>query len=1137
MRNPILILKALFRVSTRDLSSAVIIYFLLTSTAMGNDPSSDILRLMNVGKAQLENGEYMQASDTFSKVLNLEPANSIAMRNLARSYYFGNESDQALEWLERARENGSKPATIAYLTGLIYLQRSDFETALPYLEAAVRLGPHIAAARYQLAKTFKNLKRYSEALEQLRETVRLDPQHTGAHFDLAMLARNERDMLGYRNKLRTYIRLRDMFGDPITSPLLLEACYHTRAEAMTKVNPGQSFPQPLAVRFVDATSSAFARDAARDGASLAVLEMDESGRYTFFVLDAGGVASLLNVTEEGVFKRSRLNLKLEPVGDFPKIRVGHFHDAVVIKEKLKGELTHYSDIFIVGELGARLIERKNRTTYVDVTEKAQLTEVRGSDAAWVDYEYDGDIDLLVAGESGIHLWQNGGDGRFVQVAAEVGISLGEPGTSIQAVDLDKNGGVDIIAARGSSETLVYENQRAGRFQLMPNPPGPWPAAAQVLVNDLDNDGNADVILIGEERAVLIYGKKSDRKVIEYPEIHCKGAALIDFDNDGWLDLCLVGSKRENPEKGVIRLWRNGGEGPWSGVDENTQLKYFDLPPVREIVVADYDNDGDSDLLLVSEQAQLIVVRNEGGNAHGQLKLNLSSHVMQNHGGTGSSIELRDGARVVSRTVQKDLPLEIGYGSSKQLDFVQVVWNDGTVDNLLELEPGQAIASVERGDAIITGSCPYLYTWDGNGYQFVTDFLGSGALGLAVTRDSAWPPDPFEFVRVGDEDEFQPLDDQYAIVITSELREVDYLDLVKLVAVDHPLEEEVHPTDSFMPPPVTRSALWAASGKIPLLQAIDGSSVDVTDHLQHIDNQFAMPGKVLPPPLRGVCQANTYTLDFGEIPENRNLLLAVTGCLEFGTASSNIALSQNGSATLIWPILEAETSDGQWQQVPVNIGIPDGRTKTTVCDLSGKLPEDVLRLRLTTSFQIYWDRIALLERQELPQSHIHEAAFSQANLRWRGFSRMRPAHNGFLRVPLFDEVVDQPLWHTTVEGWCTRYGDVLDLITAPDEKMVVLNGGDAMYLSCSVDAFPPIPSGHRRTFFIRTAGWNKEENANTFNGDVVGPLPSYEKKPYEEYLNIEDDWIRRYNTRWVPRNRFEPKEEGVALLATMSSTEK
>ena len=44
------------------------------------------------------------------------------------------------------------------------------------------------------------------------------------------------------------------------------------------------------------------------------------------------------------------------------------------------------------------------------------------------------------------------------------------------------------------------------------------------------------------------------------------------------------------------------------------------------------------------------------------------------------------------------------------------------------------------------------------------------------------------------------------------------------------------------------------------------------------------------------------------------------------------------------------------------GCPDGRTKTQVCDLASKLPAGTRRLRLTTSFQIYWDRIALMKRR-------------------------------------------------------------------------------------------------------------------------------------------------------------------------------
>ncbi|HWL15461.1 MAG TPA: CRTAC1 family protein, partial [Opitutus sp.] len=747
----------------------------------------------------------------------------------------------------------------------------------------------------------------------------------------------------------------------------------------------------------------------------------------------------------------------------------------------------------------------------------------GRDALWLDYEHDGDVDFVVASDSGLALWVNRGDGRFEPAAP--GTGLNGSGRSLAAADLDGNGAVDLIVARGEL-TQVHENQRAGVFRDMPTPPGPWAPADRVLVNDLDNDGRPDAALIAADRTQFQLGGFGLGGEILHPGFAVTAATFTDYDNDGWLDLVLAGSVTAETARAQVRVWRNeagpGYRRSWRDVSSELGIADAVIASPREALSIDCDNDGDSDLLFLSADGRFTLLRNDSGHANRQLKVRLSNLALANHGGIGATVAVRAGRTVIHRIVSAELPLEIGVGRLGAIDSVQVVWPDGTVDNLIDPPAGAGLATVQRASMIITGSCPYLFAWDGERFRFVTDFLGSGALGLALTRDVTWPPDPVELVRIGDATEFRPRDGRYLINLTSELREVDYFDALELVAVDHPAGTEVHPTDSFMPPPVTPSELWTVSEPIPLRAARDTRGHDVTAPLGEIDGIYALPGDVLPPPLHGVCRPHRCTLDFGELPAGAPLTIAVTGLLEFGTANTNIALSQTDTASLVWPTLEVETADGTWQTVAVNLGIPDGRTKTIVADLTGKLPAGSRRLRLTTSFEIHWDRVALFRRRELPGPHRHTRPFSFAELRWRGFSRQSRAVDGHTRVAHYDDVQPQPPWHTTLEGWCTRYGDALELVTAVDGKLAILNGGDELQLACPADAFPPVPAGCTRTFFLSAVGWDKEENNNTVHGATIEPLPGQPAAAAStDDLAQTDEWMRRYNTRWVPRHRFAP----------------
>ena len=110
----------------------------------------------------------------------------------------------------------------------------------------------------------------------------------------------------------------------------------------------------------------------------------------------------------------------------------------------------------------------------------------------------------------------------------------------------------------------------------------------------------------------------------------------------------------------------------------------------------------------------------------------------------------------------------------------------------------------------TGSCPYLYAWDGNRFRFVTDILGASPLGLRLTDDRFIEADPDEFVWIGNESMFKPRNGQFELQITEELREVLYLDEAKLVAVDHPPDTEVHTTGKLVP-----GKPWRSKEIIPL----------------------------------------------------------------------------------------------------------------------------------------------------------------------------------------------------------------------------------------------------------------------------------------------------------------------------------
>jgi hypothetical protein len=132
--------------------------------------------------------------------------------------------------------------------------------------------------------------------------------------------------------------------------------------------------------------------------------------------------------------------------------------------------------------------------------------------------------------------------------------------------------------------------------------------------------------------------------------------------------------------------------------------------------------------------------------------------------------------------------------------VRVIWTSGIVQAETELsqKPKNQTArnfssfKIEELDRK-PSSCPYLYTWNGERFEFITDFLGGGEMGNWKEAGAYHYPDSDEFVRITS-DQLKPKNGKYEIRVTNELEEVLFLDHLRLVAVEHDAGTEVYPNE-------------------------------------------------------------------------------------------------------------------------------------------------------------------------------------------------------------------------------------------------------------------------------------------------------------------------------------------------------
>jgi hypothetical protein len=466
-----------------------------------------------------------------------------------------------------------------------------------------------------------------------------------------------------------------------------------------------------------------------------------------------------------------------------------------------------------------------------------------------------------------------------------------------------------------------------------------------------------------------------------------------------------------------------------------------------------------------------------------------------------------------------LPIEIGVGQHRRLESLNARWLNLSLNNVdVEVDCASLIPLLEL--SIPEGSCPYLYAWDGTGFRFVTDILSAAPAGLRVSDDRFVEADPDELVALGGEDRLVPRDGHYWLQVTEELREVLYLDAAQLVVVDHPPGTEVHTTGKMVPGrPFPPHDIVTLHHPRPLLQATRSDGRDVTDVLRDADRQFASPVRLRPEPLRGLAEPFDLTLDFGPLDAARPLVLAITAWIRFGGGLANVAASLDPELPFPFPTLAVETAAGTFEPVDVVVGTPAGKTKNLVVDLTGKLPPGSRRLRLSTAFELHWDRIALLEKAPADATRITRIDPVSADLHWRGYSAFEDGPWYLPLTPAYDRVGPNPLWRITPMGWCTRYGDVRELVLHRDNALVLLNGGDEVTLKFAADRLPSRPAGQARQFFFASSGWDKDADFHCEQGWRVEPLPwhgmddqRYGRQPRPV---IDGDWwIPKYHTRWV-----------------------
>jgi hypothetical protein len=372
-------------------------------------------------------------------------------------------------------------------------------------------------------------------------------------------------------------------------------------------------------------------------------------------------------------------------------------------------------------------------------------------------------------------------------------------------------------------------------------------------------------------------------------------------------------------------------------------------------------------------------------------------------------------------------------------------------------------------------------------------LGAGVLGHWVGPGQRNVPRPVEYLKLEGVTP-QPRDGRLSFRFMEPLEEAVYLDHVRLLAIDHAPDLDVYPNEYFASnPPYPNYKVIESRDARPPASAWDDRGRNVLPALTARDHRFVTGFQLLP--FKGFTNPHTLELDLGEPYSGGPLRLLMHGYIEYFTATSMFAAYQAGIEPFA-PYVEAHDENGKWIRVVDDMGFPAGLPRTSVADLSGKLPPGTKRIRLTTNLQIYWDQILIDRTSQRTTGEIRstDVPLESAQLQFHGFPRAIERNTpGDIAYNYDQASATGPF--TRPVGAYTRTGDVTELVSRTDDRFVIFGSGDEVQLEFDARNLPQLPRGWKRDYFFFADGYEKDMDFYAAEGLTVAPLPYHAMPEY------------------------------------------
>jgi tetratricopeptide (TPR) repeat protein len=1007
-----------------------------------------------------------------------------------------------------------------FMQARIALENGDFEAARKYFQIVHDARPDDLPTRVGLAQTLDELDRSDEARALLADVIAVGEEKGGVWLTVAVYRLMQLESrAGRRDEAARLQQVFEQFQKFGYRPLTLTQ--FDQGE-LARLRP----PRPHGVAEVQAPHAPqFTAEPA--------IAPEFAGARELFVhdLDGDGTADFLAAGPRGLFAalHGAQGYSVEKILDGAVDHVRAFDlgnrdslDLIVVRGTEVLLLEHRSG----GEL---VLGDPNASLWSPSPLQFPRFPSPPADLTLVDFDHDGDLDLLIVGAFGARMYRNDGAaprtdargqvvrGSFVDVSLETSLPADAEITWCTTEDFDNDTDVDLLLG-GPRALVLLDNHRSGKFEdIAARVFGSLKGLAlEPVIADFDADGRPDLFEPGAPSSLRTQREDgSFAEPVEEPTVP-DGASLrvIDLDLDGIGDLFWSGASAAI--EGALAFGTPSAVR--ASIAGSTQ-------PSARLVFADLDRDLDNDFARATD-AGLEIFRCQGPVGHAARFEPLG--LKDNRRAVGAVIEARTRG-LYRRIYWRGEPELVGCGPYDKIDVARTTWPNGSVQPMLDVAPTDRpfVDTPARGliqSGTLIGSCPFLYTWNGTKFVFVSDVLGVTPLGLPIAPGMLVPPDHDEYVRVRG-DQLVEHDGVLEMQFTEELREVTYLDRARLDVIDHPAGSEIYPNERFTLPPFPEPHIHTVQQPLSPTRVTGSDGVDWTQALAAVDDVHAAPFAPLEPQFLGLATPHWLELEFD--PERvrgaKRLRLVCTGWFFWTDASVNMASARTPGVEFVPPILQLPGPDGAWHDAGPPLGFPAGKSKTMVIDVSDVLDREHPKLRLFSTLRLYWDAIQLAVDADDAPTRVTPIEPRGARLWPRGFSRAIDTDRSDLPERFdWDELAPEPRWNQH-PGRYTRYGETVELLGAVDDRFVILGSGDALTLRFDAKELPALPEGWVRDYLLFLDGWAKDRDPNTIEALAVEPLPfhamsGYPYGPGESFPRTPalDAWRVEWNTREARR---------------------